>query len=392
MWQSALKVVSCAAPTRETLQCGYFGFGIIVTISVYSFLQERIVSQPYDGEFFKATMFLVLCNRIFSTVYAVMMLVQSGEAYTTQAEPWKYAAVSSSNMLSTWCQYESLRHVSLVLQTMAKTFKMIPVMLMGVLVSRKEHSLRDMVTVALISLGISGFVAGGDISSENSPGSSLYGLALLTGFLFFDGFTSTFQEKLFRENKMSKYNQMLYINLFSALVCVLSLVLSHSIGYCYSFVQAHAQFLFDVTALSLFATMGQFYIFSMVQAFGALALAAAMNARQIATICASYVLRPYKATCVQTIGLLLLFVGLILRSYWGLRRSNKLREKDSPTCSVKLPSEKRSKSSISRVAPSRFGNFEEAEDEEEGEEADELMNLRELNSSAQEAQGESQEK
>jgi hypothetical protein len=40
--------------------------------------------------------------------------------------------------------------------------------------------------------------------------------------------------------------------------------------------------------LSLSAAAGQYYIFSMVQSFGALALAAAMNARQVSTIFLSY--------------------------------------------------------------------------------------------------------
>lgn len=34
--------------------------------SIWGFLQERIVSKRYDGEIFKGTMFLVLCNRLIS--------------------------------------------------------------------------------------------------------------------------------------------------------------------------------------------------------------------------------------------------------------------------------------------------------------------------------------
>ena len=325
------------APTfskQALLTCGlwrslYLTLGIILTIGVYSFLQERIVSQPYDGEIFKATMFLVLCNRIFSMLYSFVMLKKEGESWGTQAAVWKYVAVSFSNMLSTWCQYESLRHVSLVLQTMAKTFKMLPTMLMGVLVSQKKHSIKDISTVLLITAGITGFVAGGDVRSEYaSPGSSLYGILLLLAFLAFDGFTSTFQEKLFRETRMSKYNQMLYMNLSSALVATGSLILTDSVGYCSQFVQNHWYFANDVMALSLSATAGQFYIFSMVQEFGALALAAAMNARQITTICASYVLRPQSATRMQTIGLGLLFLGLSLRSF---SREGKASSSNAPS-------------------------------------------------------------
>ena len=172
-------------------------------------------------------------------------------------------------------------------------------------------------------------MVGGDIKAEHASGSSWYGLLLLFGFLFFDGFTSTFQEKLFRDSPMSKYNQMMYMNLSSALVGAASLVLTRSILYCYTFLTGHMEFATDVVLLSLSATAGQFYIFSMVQEFGALALAAAMNARQITTICASYVLRPQYATLAQSVGLLLLFSGLIMRSFWSLHKWHNISMMDS---------------------------------------------------------------
>lgn len=39
--------------------------------------------------------------------------------------------------------WHCLGYVSLILQTMAKTFKMLPVMLVGMVISRKRHSLRE---------------------------------------------------------------------------------------------------------------------------------------------------------------------------------------------------------------------------------------------------------
>lgn len=71
------------------------------------------------------------------------------------------------------CQ-ESLRYVSLILQTVAKTFKMLPVMLVGILISKKRHSLTEVVVVACLTLGLCLFVAGGDVRvwaalSESGP-------------------------------------------------------------------------------------------------------------------------------------------------------------------------------------------------------------------------------
>lgn len=49
-----------------------------------------------------------------------------------------------------------LGYVSLILQTMAKTFKMLPVMLVGMVISRKRHSLRE-VCVATGHFEVHGF-------------------------------------------------------------------------------------------------------------------------------------------------------------------------------------------------------------------------------------------
>ena len=46
----------------------------------------------------------------------------------------------------------------------------------------------------------------------------MLGLALMLGYLGADGFTSTFQDKLFRGYQMSAFNQMLYINAFSSVI------------------------------------------------------------------------------------------------------------------------------------------------------------------------------
>ena len=46
----------------------------------------------------------------------------------------------------------------------------------------------------------------------------MLGLTLMLGYLGADGFTSTFQDKLFRGYQMSAFNQMLYINALSSVI------------------------------------------------------------------------------------------------------------------------------------------------------------------------------
>merc|ERR1719207_429913 len=110
-------------------------------------------------------------------------------------------------------------------------------MIWGILISQKNYKLQDWLVAAAVTIGVTEFLMTGQISSKHADqGDSIYGLLLLLGFLAFDGFTSTFQEKLFKEHSTTQYNQMLYINLFSSITSIISLVifggLTESIAFC----------------------------------------------------------------------------------------------------------------------------------------------------------------
>ncbi len=58
---------------------------------------------------------------------------------------------------------------------------------------------KDYLNAALITLGCTLFLMTGSVKSRHaSSDSSVFGLMLMLGYLGFDGFTSTFQDKLFK--------------------------------------------------------------------------------------------------------------------------------------------------------------------------------------------------
>jgi hypothetical protein len=56
-------------------------------------------------------------------------------------------------MLSSWCQYEALSYVTFPTQTLSKSFKLVPIMLMGKLLTNKNYPLYEYTVAALIGLG-----------------------------------------------------------------------------------------------------------------------------------------------------------------------------------------------------------------------------------------------
>merc|ERR1719221_512294 len=187
--------------------CGIYGGGIIGMLAIYGVLQERIMSIPYGDPPVKFTdsVFLVFCNRAVAVLFAVCMVAAKGESYVNSAPLWKYLAISFSNVYASTCQYEALKYVSFPVQMLGKSFKMMPVMVWGMAVSGKRFSVTDWMIAFAVTGGVVEFLMTCPISSHSDQGNSTYGLALLGGFLALDGFTSTFQEKLFKEHTTSKY-------------------------------------------------------------------------------------------------------------------------------------------------------------------------------------------
>lgn len=61
---------------------------------------------------------------------------------------------------------------------------------------------KDYLNALLITLGCSLFLMTGSVKSKHAGAdSSLFGLSLMLGYLGFDGFTSTFQDKLFKASR-----------------------------------------------------------------------------------------------------------------------------------------------------------------------------------------------
>jgi len=289
---------------------------------VYGLLQERIMVVPYGKDRFTDSVFLVFCNRSVAVVFALAMAAFKGESFKNSAPLWKYLAISFSNVYASACQYEALKYVSFPVQMLGKSFKMMPVMVWGMAVSGKRFSVSDWLIAFAVTGGVVEFLMTGPISSHDDTGSSSYGLMLLAGFLALDGFTSTFQEKLFKEHTTSKYNQMLYINLGSCVISSFTLVASGRLSSALGFAVTHPAFVQDAMSLSAAAVAGQWFIYSQVKEFGALVFAATMNVRQVVSILISYAKYGHSITMLQIVGLTIIFSALFYKSFSGLFKSS----------------------------------------------------------------------
>merc|ERR1719321_2109592 len=116
---------------------------------------------------------------------------------------------------------------------------------------------------------------------------------------------------------------MLYINLFSAVTSLFTLLCTGGLTTAIAFCAAHPRFMLDASFLSMGAVGGQFFIYSMVKEFGPLAFAACMNVRQVVSIIVSYITYAKPVTLLQIVGLAIVFGALFYKSYAAMEEKEK---------------------------------------------------------------------
>ena len=285
------------------------------------FLQERVMTRKYDGVKFTNSQFLVFSNRILAALIAFAYIKITTQP--VQRVPlYKYSYCSISNTLSSWCQYEALKFVSFPTQVVAKAFKVIPVMLMKKVVSNKTYALNEYFTAALLSTGVGLFLLAADSKGENksSVETSVAGVIILLMYMAFDSFTSNWQDEIFQTYKVSSIQMMFGVNLFSCVLTVGSLLFRGVFFSSLWFLFNHSDFAFHVMLISIASAVGQLFIFHTIQTFGALVFTLIMTLRQALSIFLSCVIYGHEFTSQGLIGIVIIFVSLLLRTYFKTQK------------------------------------------------------------------------
>jgi len=229
-----------------------------------------------------------------------------------------------TNVCASACQYESLKYVPFTVQMISKTFKILPVMLMCTLVLGKRYLARQWTVALAVAVGIAAFIAFAPVEEDGKvSGQSWWkGFVFLTFFLSFDSMTSVLEERLFRDYEMHANNQIMYVNMWSALTASMSMMFLGHLGPALVFAYEHSELAEDVFMMSAAAGMSQYFMFRQIQEFGALAFTITVNIRQALSIFLSYLTYGHHILRLQMLGLFIIFVALFSGSAanWFARR------------------------------------------------------------------------
>ncbi|XP_074648804.1 adenosine 3'-phospho 5'-phosphosulfate transporter 1-like isoform X2 [Tubulanus polymorphus] len=310
-------------------------FGLQGSYLTWGLLQERIMAREYGGTTnspgvrFKNSQFLVFMNRILAFVVACVVILLTRQP-RHKAPLYRYSYSSFSNIMSSWFQYEALKYVSFPTQVLAKASKIIPVMLMGKVVSKKTYDWHEYLTAILISAGVSMFLLTSTENKGTNTVTTFSGFLLLIGYMLFDSFTSNWQGELFNQYKMSSIQMMAGVNLFSVLLTSVSLFEQHGFFDSVAFMGRYPVFSLHVTVLSICSATGQLFIFFTISQFGPVTFVIIMTIRQAFAILLSCLIYHHALTIIGLSGVLIVFFAMFLRIYFNYKKKQ-LTKVNKPT-------------------------------------------------------------
>ncbi|KAJ2954580.1 hypothetical protein O0L34_g2873 [Tuta absoluta] len=305
-------------PRREAVELAFCFTGLMGAFLVWGLLQEKIMTQSYvmpDGSLvkFSDSQFLVFINRLLAFSIALVKLICSGKTFI--AVPlYKFSYCSVTNIISAWCQYEALKYVSFPTQMLSKSCKVIPVMLMGKVISRNKYELYEYVTAVLISVGMALFMFGSHDDLSVSTVTTMSGALLLALYMVCDSFTSSWQGELFKKYNCDPMQMLCGVNLFSCLLTAASLAHHSSTALSIQLLQ-HPVFATDCMLLSLSSAVGQLIIYRTISKFGAVVFTIIMTLRQAVSILLSCIVYNHKIWLSGVFGVFVVFGAVLLRVY-----------------------------------------------------------------------------
>ncbi|KAK4948476.1 UDP-galactose transporter [Elasticomyces elasticus] len=325
--------------------------GIYASFLTWGILQERITTTDYgtatNREVFNYPVVMNTVQSAFAALLGYIYVRVSRQTpgdlpiYPSRAIAWPLLLVAATSALSSPFGYASLQHVDYITFILAKSCKLLPVMLLHVTLYQKKYPFYKYAVVALVTGGVAIFTLHNSSSKKKkagAEGSSLYGLMLLSINLLFDGLTNSTQDDIYSRFRPYTGQQMMCaLNIMSTAITVVYLLLSpyiaqtgigHYVGMdltksagelqdALAFMQRHPAVVWDVLGFAVCGALGQVFIFRTLSLFGSLFLVTVTVTRKMLTMILSVVWFGHRLTLMQWLGVGLVFGGVGIEALLG---------------------------------------------------------------------------
>lgn len=335
--------------------------GIYGSFLTWAVLQERIVKTPYPGvpriffpktsepavEFWNFPIVLNTLQSIFAAISgSCYLLAKTGtlNAFTSRQVVWPILLVSVTTSLASPFGYASLAHVDYLTYVLAKSCKLVPVMVLHVGIFGKRYPVTKYVVVFAITAGVVVFTLSQSSKKSTSAKqaldtkSKILGLSLLGVNLLFDGLTNTVQDHIFAAKhyygdmtgaKMMVASNIMATALTASYLLVTPLVPkalvpaflpvenTNELASASRFLTAHPSVLRDVLGFAACGAIGQLFIYATLERFDSIVLVTVTLTRKMLTMLLSLAWFGKKLNLGQWGGVGLVVGGLATEAWMG---------------------------------------------------------------------------
>ena len=325
-----------AQPSDFAKTAGRFLFcftGLQVSYLTWGYMQELIMTTTFeptpsapDGRFPSAA-FCVFSNRFLAIIVAMIAVrIKHGAVLANNAAPLvAFAPCALSNTMSSWSQYASLRYVSFPVQTVFKSSKIIPVMVMGKFLKGANYPYSQYLEALLITIGVAIFSVASK-SSDSDTTTEILGLLFMCTYITFDSFTSQWQSKVYDKYgkaNVDPYQMMLGVNSSAIIMTTTGLIVGGDIPKIIEFFKVNPNVLQYNIITAITSASGQLFIYTTIKEFGPIVFTVIMTTRQMISICISSILFGHTMSWKAAVGASMVFGVLfyqIRRKYIASQR------------------------------------------------------------------------
>lgn len=233
--------------------------------------------------------------------------------------------------------FASLSHITYPTMVLAKSCKLVPVMIMNIILYRRRFAPHKYLVVAMVTTGITMFMfsgkerpsKGSNESSSQSPYAQLIGITYVLVDIFLDGAVNSTQDEIFLRYKVTGQQMMFWMNIFSTLLTLIlgTLPLPYipvlhpstdarsELASALAFVREHPSIVVPLLQFSLTSALGQLFIFETLQHFGSLTLVTITLTRKMFTMILSVLVYSHWLTAGQWVGATIVFAGISVEAW-----------------------------------------------------------------------------
>ncbi|GAA0185047.1 secondary carrier transporter [Lithospermum erythrorhizon] len=320
---------------RRILVLSFCVAGIWSAYIYQGILQEAVSTKRFGPkkERFEHLAFLNLAQNVVCLIWSFIMIKIWSDSSRGGAPWWSYWSAGITNSIGPAMGIEALKYISYPAQVLAKSSKMIPVMLMGTLVYGIRYTFPEYVCTLLVAGGVSVFAlsktSSKTISKLANPNAPLgYTLCFLN--LAFDGFTNATQDSITaRFPKTSAWNIMLGMNVWGTIYNMIFMFgWPSAIGYeAVQFCKQHPEAAWDIFLYCLCGAVGQNFIFLTISRFGSLTNTTITTTRKFVSIVVSSLLSGNPLSTKQWASVTMVFSGLSYQIYLKYKKLKRIPRK-----------------------------------------------------------------